>query len=322
MNFLKIFPWILSIMLLAAAPSAVSAEESEKTFDPYMKLFLFMDVSRLSTGGTTDTDYNNFIAGISRLGVNFNAGNWKSNVELGVSPSTVKLRRIFAEYNFGIGSILFGQEWSPYGYYSEQIAGGLWNFDGYGHTSDLRKIQITLKMFGAYLSLIEPATTKTDNGGTDLAGSTDIVMPKVAVGYDFKSEMFYIGPSFIIQYTNFEGAANPDGLLAWMATLHGGLTLGNFNVRMNAGFGFNPGNLDFLYDSSIRTTSIVLPARAEKIGTDIKNTMVFEGFLDFGYKFPWFTANAGAGYAFADNDNFAQMDHQYAVYGKHSGTGT
>ena len=337
----KILTALLASFFLFSAGAVFSqdagAEKAKPAteFNPYMKVFLFMDVKHDSddfptTGG--DTEYSQWLSSISRFGGNFKYGKLSANTEIGLNTGGVNLRRAFVEYSFDGGSVLFGREWSPYGYFTEQTTRDLIGSWGFGSSSDMRKTRLLTRFMGAYLDLVEPENDMKNNAGNAIAAEADSIMPKIAVGYDFSAAGFKISPAFIMNYTRLSGKSintdttddiedhswdlDGEAIFSWMACLHMEYSVDIFTVRMNGAYGVNPGNMGFEYPGSVDASTVVLPARAE-VNSDkdgIENTKVMEGFIDFGIKLDFGTINAGCGYAQADAKSYG-VDKQIQYYG-------
>jgi hypothetical protein len=137
-------------------------------------------------GADDDTDTNWDLQGNSRLGANVKAGDVSGRFEYGTG---VNVRILRGTWNFGAGSLLVGQDYTPLNYFpSNQVFGGDADLLPYGGVYRGRRPMIQLS-FGTFkLALVQP------NAASDLGtgGDVDIMLPNFELSYRFKTDMFYI----------------------------------------------------------------------------------------------------------------------------------
>lgn len=133
-------------------------------------------------GGYDDDDLTWDLQGNSRIGATVKAGNIGGGFEYGSGPN---LRKLYGTWNFGAGSLLVGQTYTPWNYF---ISNQVWADDTdmlpYGGMYDGRRPMIQLSSHGFKLALVEP-NTGTLTGYT--AADTDTSIPKIEASYAFNA---------------------------------------------------------------------------------------------------------------------------------------
>jgi len=154
----------------------------------------FYGSARMSTFSTTadpgsgddDTDTNWDLQGNSRIGANVSAGDVSGRFEYGSGPN---LRILRGTWNFGAGSLLVGQDYTPANFFpSNQVYGGDADLLPYGGIYRGRRPMIQLS-FGTFkLALVSPNAASDLGSGSDV----DIMLPNFELSYKFKTDMFYV----------------------------------------------------------------------------------------------------------------------------------
>jgi len=138
------------------------------------------------------------LQGNSRIGAKVKAGDIGGRFEYGHGPNP-SLRLLFGTWNFGSGTLLIGQDYTPTTVFiSNQVYGGDWDLLNVGTPYRGRNPQIKLKIGGFQLALIEPdfslvGVNYFDSTGVTIpAGTTvnakydyDYNIPEIAASYTF-----------------------------------------------------------------------------------------------------------------------------------------
>jgi hypothetical protein len=334
---------ILGVAAFAAVPALVMAQSAEG-LTPYAQIRAwtgYVKQSKDLTGTTkADTDYSSRL-GASRFGVKGKTGDLEGVVEMGLdgvnddSAKNVKVstRKIYGIWNMSNDiKFMFGQDEAPYTFYSNSYSNDD-TFSGFGATNQSRDFQLKVMMYGFYIDFLNP-TTKTPIAGygsaTAPSMNTDVMFPKIALGYDYKMETedkslsLLVSPGFAYQSLKLDKATDPrDGkkVNSMLAYCHATVKMGGFSVLANFGYGVNTGNMGLDYSksfasaqSSISTAKPYIVPVAEASGNSIKNTKTIEGFIDAGYDFGAAEVRGGVGYAQAKNPNWSKTDKQMAYY--------
>ncbi len=324
MKFKTLFAAMLIVFMAAGMAFA-----QEKKIDPYMSVRMWLGVDYVDAGGQTDFDFMEHALITSRLGFNGTLDKLSMKVEVGLKDNSygkgLYVRHFYGKYKSGGLEVLFGQTWTPYTYIMGCFAGDFVGL-GYGATFDGRLPMVKIGYAGLYIAAIQQkgifngsdsssSTTQTvDTTTSDAAQAVDSTttttdydnyMPKVAIGYEYKSDTLEIGPGFAINYTKIDGGSSVTSFIAYV---HGKVKFGAPFIKFNATVSQNPG------DFGIIQTSAVLPLGTNGLsGSNAKgadDVYVFEGFIDLGYKLGFGTASIGAGYV----NNFETKDERLALY--------
>jgi hypothetical protein len=217
---------------------------------------------------------------------------------------TVWLRLMYGEYNFGSGSLLVGQDYTPttailsatIGVLPSVIASqGLTPVnDGEGNALQIgafyesRKPQIKLKFGGLQLAFIDPAQT-TSGVYTD----SDTTLPKIEVNYNFKMDNFSIKPYAGYNTTEMANPANDNSITvdSYVIGASANVNFGPMFVKGQVFWSQNPQNYGRsnvgLYDGAVLNAA----------GTDVEDADCYGGQIIAGFKMSdMFTFEAGYSY--------------------------
>jgi len=172
-------------------------------------------------GGDSDTDLTWALQGNSRIGAGVKAGDIGGKFEYGTG---VNLRQLFGTWNFGGGTLLVGQTYSPVNmFYSNQVYGSDTDMLNTGGVYGGRNPMIQLKFGGFKIAALSPKT-----GAITGAADTDATIPKIEAAYSFKA-----GPAaFSIQsgYNSYdEEGATSNSIASYIAAF-------GFNFGFGAGY--------------------------------------------------------------------------------------
>jgi|GEM_PF-2959208 len=343
---MKLKSLIAAMFIVVFAAGMALAQE--KKIDPYFQVRVFFGAHYADKDLGKDFDYMQNGMLTSRFGLKASLDKLSGQVEIGLKPNsygnTLYLRHLYAKYKSDMGvEVLFGQTWTPYfalmGCQSEDFVG-----IGYGATYDGRLPQLRATWNGLYVAALSPrgitnagdsssstSYTVPDDGANDvdavpvtIATEYDNFMPKVAIGYEYKSDMFEIGPGFAINYTKKAvtdntvaggGAVTTTKVTSFIGYAHGKVKAGDFYTKFNATFAQNPKDFG-IYQVSIAP----LDGNGVSGGFNGKSgnndVYVFEGFVELGYKLGIGAASAGVGYVKNFEDAAARKEQRLAVYGQ------
>ncbi len=349
------------LLVLSAAIAALSTSAFAQTadapalkFNPYLSVRMYagvhnQDLAENSTYADNEADAAYRLQGNTRFGAKMAIENISGVMELGLDANNVNtsnsadayLRLAFATWTAGDLKITIGQTYTPYTWVNP--LGDVVDdngMGGFGTTYDGRQPLISFSYSGLYISFIKPSTqtgkitgskvtyTVTGNSAlTDIKASysvndTTVLMPKTAIGYDYKADGFTAGLGGAMNYIkiNDDGAAL-DGkkILSWIGYAHTDMTLGGmFMIRANVAYGQNAGNfgiatlptpktgnVDTLANDSKNLTTAYVAMATEESGS-LKNSKHLEGYISPAIKFgPEFLLACGIGYEQEKSDAIA-----------------
>jgi len=178
-------------------------------------------------GGDSDTDLTWDLQGNSRIGANVKAGDIGGKFEYGSGPS---LRQLFGTWNFGGGTLLVGQTYTPVmSLISNQVYGGDNDLVSYGGIYAGRQPMIQLSIGGFKVGLVKPPTGNIVAAATN----TDTSMPKIEAAYSFKAGAISLKPMFgYYSYTEENAAASYD-IDSYVLGLQLTAALGAVSIKAN-----------------------------------------------------------------------------------------
>jgi hypothetical protein len=338
----KLFVIVLGIAAFVSVPAFVMAQ-SVDGITPYAQIRVwtgYVKQSKELTGTTkADTDYS-LRLGLSRFGVKGKTGDLEGVVEMGLdgvnddATKSIKVntRKVYAVWNMSPDiRFLVGQDEAPFAWYANTFSNDD-AFVGFGATAQARDVQIKATMYNFYVDLLNPNTKISISTISATSANTDVMYPKIALGYDYKMETedkslsILVSPGFAYQSLKIDKQTDPlngKKINSMLAYCHASVKMGGFSILANAGYGINTENLGINYAKSFATaqssanatgTGVYVSPKAEASGTSIKNTKSIEGYIDAGYDFGAAEVRGGLGYVQAKNPNWSKTDKQMAYY--------
>jgi len=187
--------------------------------------------------GSSDTDkYEQALQGNSRIGASVKASD---TVTGGFEYGTgVNVRKLYGEWNFGAGSLLVGQTYSPLNlFYSNQVYGSDLDMLTMGGVYSGREAMLELKFGGFQVALVAPKTTATV--GTYTTVDTDI--PGIEAKYTFKQDNFMIQVAGYQTYDIKKSNSASISIDSYVLGLGGTINIGQFYLAGDVFTGQNVG---------------------------------------------------------------------------------
>jgi hypothetical protein len=235
----------------------------------------------------------NELAGNSRIGIKFSEGNLSGQWEMGLPGSNTRLA--YGVYKFGGGSLLIGQTYNPWTFFSDQAYGADNGNIGFGALYDGRQSQVKLTLdSGLYVTFVNP------HNGSDLVADSVHYnqLPKMGIGYNGKAGNTSFGGGFAYEtYKEKNAAANWDeNINSFLAYGHVAVKVGAVTVKTNLHYGQNVGTF------GLSGRAMGTPTLTATGGVD--NTDGYGGFLQVSAAMsPTVAMNAGAGFTRDKKDN-------------------
>ena len=310
----------LAVLLAAPAMAAGITPYGSMRLGTYWTNHDFNDYGPAWTADNDDGGLMIDIATISRFGAKGQAtDNIYGAVELGLiggqneveySTDSLKVytRLLYGKWDFGGGTLTVGQDYTPVTYTSSQQGIGVFDdvnaqsydlqnaFIGTGTLWDSRRPQIRLNLDnGFYVAAIQ-----TEDGAAGLAGDTDVILPKMVTGFNFKSEGLYLGPGVAFNTYNYDNGVFDDSITSWFLFMHGKVDLGAAALKFTGHYGENLGD----YGISGRNNAYGADAsRAVVTGDDVENAACFGGWLQAAFALDPGTLTLGWGYSSSENED-------------------
>ncbi|MCP4711474.1 MAG: hypothetical protein GY869_22870, partial [Planctomycetes bacterium] len=160
----------------------------------------------------------------------------------------VNLRLLYGTWDFGGGTLLIGQDYTPSCSGNAWISNQVWGVDNdliwYGMPYIGRQPQIKLKVGGLQFALSKPKLG-------DIAGGTEVAkLPMIEVSYEVKTDMFFFRP--YAGFNTYEIEATEDETItSWLGGFTFGVTPGAFFVKGGAYYSLNPQSYGISMESAI-----------------------------------------------------------------------
>ena len=283
---------LVILMVLAFVSPAMAAEWN---FYGSARMAYFYDDRDDDASGKVDVDGNSEddvdlaynIHANSRVGAKVKASDTVSGrFEYGHGGSDVAMRLLYGVWNFGPGTLLVGQDYSPIDtFLSGQVIDGDIGLLKEGCTYDGRTAQIKLKFGGFQIAFVEP--------NVPTAADTDVILPKIELAYDAKMDTFSIGGYGGYQtFTSGPSGADWD-VTSWLLGVRAKANFGPAYVKGAMSYGMNMGNFGVLMRNTFAGSQVV----GGTTGTDTEDATTWAAAFIVGAKInPNFGLEAGVGY--------------------------
>jgi hypothetical protein len=314
--------FIIFAVLCLAAP--VMAAEWDFYGSARMSTFR-VDIDEDVPGQDSDTDTTWEQQGNSRFGATV-----KFNDQIGgaieMSDSFGK-RKLYGTYSFGGSELLVGQTYTPVSsqFYSNSVFDGDGNLLGLGQFYVTRLPMIQWSIAGFKLAFIQPnvvdyeltaetvtadLTTGTVTTTAATNYDTDVDLPKIEIGYKFKTDMFFAEGSAGYQTYTLDGATNDYDIDSYVVEIGGGLTLGPVFFNLAGHMGQNLGNYGAYNSLAVFDDEADLVANTSD--TNDVDGMGYLAVLGFNIS-EMFTVEVGYGHEESeiDNSNNTEEADQY-----------
>lgn len=273
----------LIVLVAAMVMVAGYASAAEWNFYGSARVSTFWTTVDANTVGTADVDqFAQGLQGNSRVGANVKVSDELSGrFEYGTG---VNVRLLYGEWNFGGGTFLVGQTYTPLNmFYSNQVFGSDTDLLGYGGVYSGRQAMLRLK-YGSFQVALTPAAT-----GSAIGGTTEVSMPAIEASYGLKMGNFSL--ALAGGYQTFEetvGATTYD-IDSYVVALGAKVNFGMGYLGGNIYTGQNAGNLIWIDDGSAND-ALASAAGATVLDNDTMGYVIVAGAkindmfsVEFGY---------------------------------------
>jgi hypothetical protein len=254
---------IVFAALALVAGSVIPVLATDWSFYGKAAMFTYMeDRSKEITGNVDDSDLVwAALNSSNRLGFVAKGDNIGGNFEVGINsqyagdPNRFHVRLANGYWNFGAGTLLLGQDYGPACFFPSGTIYADSSLVLHGAVYTMRVPQITLKMGGLKVALIEP------NKGAALATEQDTSIPKIEASYDLK--VGPVGLHIFGGYNSYEDVAiagTTETSYDIDSTIFGvGFKFGTgpFYVNGDVILATNPGNYGLTQDIGLKSAALV-----------------------------------------------------------------
>jgi len=234
-------------------------------------------------GVSGDTVYAQGVQANSRIGANVKVSDELSGrFEYGTG---VNVRLLYGVWNFGAGSLLAGQDYTPIRFPgSNQTYATDNGLGGWGELGSSRAAQLKLR-FGAFqIAAVAPTSTyalNTTNNAVNVTAGTELTMPSIQAKYIFSGDNWQVGVAAGYQTFDIEIGVFSDDVASYVLGVGGSVNLGALSFGANVHGGQNAGNI-----SSVGVNNTLIAAAGQNDGMAFYNaaTGTFTDNESFGFK--------------------------------------
>jgi hypothetical protein len=236
----KLFVLIAAVAFVVAFTAPAFA--AEWSFYGSARIGTFWsDVSEeMGPTGDDDLDLNHSLQSNSRIGANVKVSdNLTGRFEYG-HTSTVNLRILWGEYDFGGFKLGLGQHYTPINwFYSNQVFAGDTDMLPYGGVYNGRRPMVRGTFGGLEFALVQPNTPLIGE-----AEDTDVTIPMLQAKYSFKVAGLALDIAGGYQtYQVVDAADNDEDITSYVAAIGATYNVGPFYIAGNYWMGQNVGNM-------------------------------------------------------------------------------
>ena len=294
------------LMLIIAALAMVtgSAYAADWNFYGSARISTFYTSVDTIASGTEDADnYNQALQGNSRIGASVKVSDeLTGGFEYGTG---VNVRKLYGEWNFGAGSFLVGQTYTPLNwFYSDQVFGGDGDLLPYGGLYSGREGMLQLK-FGSFKIAVVPTNTAFTGTAT-----TETKIPAIEASYTLNLDAVALRFGAGYQTFDVNTGTLDDSVDTWLVAFGAKAGFGAFYVGGNIYAGQNAGNMIV-----IGTNGTWNQQGLAAVGTAVVDSDAFGGIIVAGFTLnDMFNFEAGYGYAETELDVAGATSDEVSSY--------
>jgi hypothetical protein len=277
---------VSTIVLIGSFSNSVMAA-SQWNFWGYANMSMFwLDHSEEIVSPDGDTDLKMNLADDAQIGAAVKASDYVGGqFQIGHDGANgIYLRELYGTWNFGAGTLLVGQAWTPIdGFFSSStpmpsnsVANVLWEADDcllpVGDTFDYRQPMIQLQFGNFKFAMMKPISSAVVPDS-----NVDTMLPKLEVRHLIKIDNLYVEPFAGYQYFKNDTGSDEYDINAYVVGLGVGVDLGAASVKARIHYAQNSGNLGI---ATVRNSS----NSAVYMGDDIVDNETVGGLLVVAFK--------------------------------------
>jgi len=286
------------MIIAALAMISGSAYAADWNFYGSARMYTFYNAVDDGANPSVDTKNTQWsLSPYSRIGANVKVSDELSGrFEYGASGGNANIRLLYGVWNFGAGTLLVGQDYTPVRFPGSNQAWDDAGLGGWGELSSSRAGQIKLRFGDFQMAAVVQNVKYTTAGGTTAALATEVKLPALSAKYRFVGENYAVG--VVGAYGTFKETTTNDSVNSYVLGIGGDVTFGAITLGANVHGGVNSGNL-----MSINVTDKSISTGDDGNGyADLQGTKIIDNDA-LGFKF---TA------AYAVNDMFG-LEAGYGV---------
>lgn len=236
----------LMVMVAALAMISTSAYAADWNFYGSARISTFYTSSEAidTPGSESDDQYEQGLQGNARIGATVKVSDeLTGGFEYGAGGGKANIRKLYGEWNFGGGSFLVGQTYTPLNwFYSDQVYGTDNDLLAQGGLYSGREGMLQLKFGGFKVALLAPNTTVSADG-TATVGTTETTIPGIEASYALKLDAATIKLGAGWQKFDAQWGAQDQSITSYVLALGANANFGAFYAGGNVYVGQNAGNM-------------------------------------------------------------------------------
>ena len=285
----------------------------------------FYGSARVSTfvtdkDSTDNTSFGQDLQGNARIGATVKASDsLKGGFEYGSSEGNANIRKLYGEWNFGAGSLLVGQTYTPANvFYSNQVYDTDTDLLSTGGIYSGRKAMLRLKFGGFEIAAVDPQAQKEISwNGTKFVdvASVETNMPGIEAAYDAKFNN--ISLFLTAGYNSYEATVGTTeyDVDTYFAGVGAKADFGPAFIAANVYAGQNVGHMLWVATSFESTTDAANKGQAKIANGELVDNDALGFILVAGYKLnDMFSFEAGYGYIETEYDEAGADEDEAASY--------
>ena len=308
---MKKFIVCLAVVAVVIAWTIPAMAETSLYGNARIETFMVNQTDEYSPTGFDDSDLlwgvGNYVW-TARLGFKFKNENLGGHVEIRPYATTglgSMVRHLNGTWNFGAGTLLVGQSWTPITFFPANQVYTDAGLGGYGALPCGRKSGFQLFWKGLKLGLLEPNAPSLFG-----ASDTDTKLPKIEAAYSFKTDMFTIAPLFgYNSYDVVDGDDSNEAITSMIYGVYFRVAHGPFMVAGNYYQGKNLGTYGDLGGANVHRTPLL------DADNNVEDTTEVGYAVKLNFKISdMASAEVGYGSLTSDNDLFDDPDQVISYY--------
>ncbi|MEH0018871.1 MAG: hypothetical protein V6Z89_04420 [Desulfobacter sp.] len=271
-------------------------------------------VTEADQSGTETDNFAQELQGNARIGATVKVSDeLAGGFEYGASSGNANIRKLYGEWDFGAGTFLVGQTYTPLNwFYSNQVFGTDNDLLAQGGVYSGRQAMLRLKFGGFQIAAVSPDSNTSRVSGASGSATTEVNFPAIEAKYTAKFDKLTVQVAGGYNSYEINDSGNNYDVDSYVVALGGKLDLGPAFINANIYFGQNAGNLMAV---SVDGDNDWDDGYAAISGTDLIDNDAMGFLLVGGYTFnDMFTVEAGYGYAETELDNNTTEDEVASYY--------
>jgi len=313
----------LIVAIAALAMFAGSAYAADWEFYGNARVATFYSNTDVINGASGSTVFSEGVQGNSRIGANIKVSDELSGrFEYGTG---VNVRLLYGVWNFGAGTLLVGQDYTPIRFPgSNQVYGTDNGLGGMGELGSSRAAQLKLRFGSFQVAFVAPNTdyaVDTTNATALVSTDSEVKIPSIQAKYIFSGDNWQLGLVAGYQTFDVENTNASDDITSYILGAGGSISFGAITLGANVHGGQNAGNISTVSVNSAKSTQTSGPTVNENDGMAFWDGLTVVDNDSIGFKLTaayavndMFSVEVGYGAMETEYDGVANTDDNVESY--------